>query len=427
MLSWLPRRRARIESTEAEAEALVRDLGEAAYNAARLREHEASSDEIARDWGCVALVVARLIGERKDVDPLVRVAMNAALVPDRKVAAARQPRSLPEPTPAEKPARVITAMTQSRAGGQFFAGTCKLATSDPIPDEVAALVEASIADNTRRAYRSDLDHFSAWGGTLPAEPALVASYLAMHAETLSVATLVRRIATISKAHEARGLPNPCRSEIVRATLRGVKRMRGIAQREAKPVLRDDLFRVLDFMGEGVKDARDRALLLIGFAGGFRRSELVGLSCDDIERVRQGLIVTLRRSKTDQEGSGRKIGIPFGRTRHCPVLALDGWLTVSGIEAGPIFRPVDRHGRIGAARLSGEGVSLVVKECATAAGIDPTGFSGHSLRAGFATSAVQAGVTTLKIRSQTGHASDTMLSRYVRDGELFVDNAAGALL
>ena len=113
MLSWLPRRRARIESTEAEAEALVRDLGEAAYNAARLREHEASSDEIARDWGCVALVVARLIGERKDVDPLVRVAMNAALVPDRKVAAARQPRSLPEPTPAKKPARVITAMTQS--------------------------------------------------------------------------------------------------------------------------------------------------------------------------------------------------------------------------------------------------------------------------------------------------------------------------
>jgi integrase len=154
---------------------------------------------------------------------------------------------------------------------------------------------------------------------------------------------------------------------------------------------------------------------------------VGLNYDDVERVRQGLVVTLRRSKTDQEGAGRKVGIPFGRTRHCPVLALDGWLTVSGIEAGPIFRPVDRHRRIGAARLSGEGVSLVVKESAAAAGIDPTGFSGHSLRAGFATSAVQAGVSILKIRSQTGHASDTMLSRYVRDGELFIDNAAGALL
>ena len=113
--------------------------------------------------------------------------------------------------------------------------------SDPVSDEVAALVEASIADSTRRAYRSDLDHFAAWGGTLPAEPPLVASYLAAHAETLSVATLVRRIATISKAHEARGMPNPCRSEVVRATLRGVKRTRGVAQREAKPLLREDLF------------------------------------------------------------------------------------------------------------------------------------------------------------------------------------------
>ena len=193
----------------------------------------------------------------------------------------------------------------SAAAGQHLNSCSQLHDSAPdvVPDEVAALVEASIADNTRRAYRSDLDHFAAWGGTLPAEPALVASYLAAHAETLSVATLVRRIATVSKAHEARGLPNPCRSEIVRATLRGIKRTRGIAQREAKPLLREDLFRVLDAMGEGVKDARDRALLLIGFAGGFRRSEIVGLNCDDVERVRQGLIVTLRRSKTDQEGRG----------------------------------------------------------------------------------------------------------------------------
>ncbi len=223
------------------------------------------------------------------------------------------------------------------------------------------------------------------------------------------------------------MPNPCRSEIVRATLRGVKRTRGVAQCEAKPLLREDLFRVLDAIGEGLKDARDRALLLIGFAGGFRRSEIVALNCDDAERVRQGLIITLRRSKTDQEGAGRNVGLPFGRTRHCPVLALDRWLAVSGIEAGPVFRPVDRHGRFAPERLSGEAVSLIVKERVAAVAIDPTGFSGHSLRAGFATSAVKAGVSTLKIRSQTGHASDDMLARYVRDGELFVDNAAGALL
>ena len=307
--------------------------------------------------------------------------------------------------------------------GRECASNC---TSD-LHGRVAALVENSISDNTRRAYQSDLAHFEAWGGQLPADPGIVASYLAAHSETLSVATLVRRLATISKAHEARCLPNPCRSEIVRATLRGIKRMRGIAQREAKPLLREDLFRVLDAMGEGVKDARDRALLLIGFAGGFRRSEMVGLDFADVERVRQGMVILLRHSKTDQEGAGRKVGLPFGRTRHCPILAVEGWLAVSGIGEGPIFRPVNRHGHVAAERLSGEAVSLVVKERVAAAGMDPAGFSGHSLRAGFATSAAQAGVSSLKIRAQTGHASDAMLARYIRDGELFADNAAGALL
>ena len=210
-------------------------------------------------------------------------------------------------------------------------------------------------------------------------------------------------------------------------MRGIKRTRGVAQREVKPLLREDLFRVLDAVGESVKDVRDRALLLVGFAGRFRRSELVGLDYADVERVRQGIIVRLRRSKTDHEGPGRKVGIPFGRTRHCPVLALDGWLAVSGIEAGPVFRPVDRHGRVASARLSGEAVSLIIKERVAAAKLDPTGLSGHSLRAGFATSAVQAGVSTLKIRGHTGHASDAMLARYVRDVELFIRDAAGAIL
>jgi integrase len=167
--------------------------------------------------------------------------------------------------------------------------------------------------------------------------------------------------------------------------------------------------------------------LIGFAGGFRRSELVGLVRSDIETVRQGLIVSIRRSKTDQEGQGRKLGIPYGRTRWCPVAALEAWLAISGIEQGPLFRPVDRHGRIYADRLSGEAVSLVVKERVKEAGIDPEGYSGHSLRAGLATSAAGVGVSTWKIKAQTGHASDAMLSRYIRDGEMFSQNAAGALL
>jgi site-specific recombinase XerC len=190
-----------------------------------------------------------------------------------------------------------------------------------IDPKVAALVENSLSPNTRRAYLSDLAHAEACGASIPATPEQIASYLAAHAGLLSVATLVRRVASISKAHEARGFPNPCRSEIVRATLRGIKRTRGTAQHQAKPLLRGDLILVLERLGDSLKDVRDRALLLIGFAGGFRRSELVGLDFGDIEHVRQGLVITLRRSKTDQEGAGRKIGIPHGRTRHCPVEAL----------------------------------------------------------------------------------------------------------
>lgn len=158
-----------------------------------------------------------------------------------------------------------------------------------------------------------------------------------------------------------------------------------------------------------------------------REELVGLDHSDVEHVRQGLVIHLRRSKTDQEGAGRKIGIPHGRTRWCPVVARDHWFARSTIDAGPIFRGVNRHGQLLDHRLSGEAVSLILKERAAAAGLDPAGFSGHSLRAGFATSAAKAGASSWKIRAQTGHASDAMLSRYLRNGELFADNAAGAVL
>ena len=296
-----------------------------------------------------------------------------------------------------------------------------------LPAAVAGYVRDSLAANTRRAYLSDLRHFEAWGGSLPAAPETIAAYLAAHAAMLSVATLVRRLASISKAHQARGLINPARSEFARTTLRGIKRTRGCPQQRAKPLLRDDLLLVLDAMGDGLRDVRDRALLLIGFAAALRRSELVALDVADIEHVRRGIVLYLRHSKTDQDGEGQKIAIPFGRTRWCPVAALDAWLQASGVSEGAIFRPVDRHGRVHNVRLSGEAVSIIMRERAAAGGLDQTGYSGHSLRAGLATSAAQAGVPTWRIRQQTRHASDAMLSRYIREGELFSDNAAGALL
>lgn len=301
------------------------------------------------------------------------------------------------------------------------------ADSGRLPEHLRSLVRDSLSANTRRAYASDLARYTAWGGSIPAGPKLIAEYLAAHQDTHAVASLLRWLVSLAKAHRAIDAPDPTRHELVRSVLRGIRRKHGSAQRQAKPLLRDDLFEVLDGIGSGTKADRDRALLLIGFAGGFRRSELVGLDVTDVDVEKQGLILNVRSSKTDQLGVGRKIGIPFGRTRHCPVHAMEAWLAVSEISTGPIFRPVNRHGEVLAKRLSGEAVSTIIKHRLRHASIDPAGYSGHSLRSGFATSAAQAGVSSWKIRQQTGHASDAMLVRYIRDGELFVENGAGAIL
>ena len=298
---------------------------------------------------------------------------------------------------------------------------------EAVTPTIADLVRESLSSNTRAAYLGDLAHFENWGGRIPADPETVAAYLAAHGDSLCVATLNRRLAALAKVHRSHGVTNPTSSELVKSVLRGLKRIKGTAQRQATPLLKEDLILALDATGEGLKHLRDRALLLIGFAGGFRRSELVGLTCDDVERVRQGIVLTLRRSKTDQTGEGRKIGIPLARGRWCPVGALEQWLASSGIVDGSLFRPVDRHSKMGLQALSAGAVCLVVKERVRAIGIDASSYSGHSLRAGLATSAAQAGVPSWKIRQQTGHASDAMLARYIRDGELFVCNAAGALL
>ncbi len=210
-------------------------------------------------------------------------------------------------------------------------------------------------------------------------------------------------------------------------MRGIKRQIGTAQRQAKPLLKEDLFAVLELMGTKPKDIRDKALLLLGFAGAFRRSELVELNVEDIEAVRQGIIINLRKSKTDQTGDGRKIGIPNGRTRWCPVKHLDDYMKSSNNDEGPLFCSMTKSKQVSNDRLSGEAVSLIIKERVQKAGYDPELYSGHSLRSGLATSAVMAGASTFKIREITGHASDTMLQRYVRDGSLFEDNAVGYVL
>ena len=294
-------------------------------------------------------------------------------------------------------------------------------------EDVADFVRESLAANTRRAYASDISRFEKWGGRLPATPEMVATYLTAHASSHSPITLVRWLASISKAHRAIRVNDPTKVELVKSVLRGIRRRHGKAPEQAVPLTREILLEVLDAISDDPKGMRDRALLLIGFAGGFRRSELVGLDFGDVNPVQAGLILTVRRSKTDQTGIGRNIGIPFARGRHCPVKALQSWLEFSSIADGPLFRPVDRHAVIGNSRLSGEAVSLVIKDRLERVHISPIGFSGHSLRAGFVTSAAKAGIASWKIRQQTGHTSDTMLARYIRDIDIFIDNPAGTLL
>lgn len=295
-----------------------------------------------------------------------------------------------------------------------------------ISSKVSDYLRASLSDNSRRAYRSDLNHFLSWGGSIPASPELVAAYLAAHAGHHAAATLARRLVSIGKAHTAQGLQSPTESELVRATLRGIRHTHGSAQRQVAPAVKEDVIAMVAGL-TGIKGTRDRALLLIGFAGAFRRSELVSLTVADIEQAKQGIVVHLIRSKTDQEGRGRKVAIPYARGAVCPILALQQWLEVSGITDGPIFRPVNRHGLIADAALTPQAVALVVKERAQDVGLNPATYAGHSLRAGLVTSAAQLGVSSWKIRAQTGHKSDAMLSRYIRDANIFVDNAAGAIL
>lgn len=314
---------------------------------------------------------------------------------------------------------------------QTDAGTMVPTSHHPLtgilrPD-VQRLVTASLADASKRAYRLDIAHFEATGRQLPATPEIVAAYLAEGAQTYAVATLQRRLASISKAHRAISAEDPTKSELVRATLRGVRRTLGVKQRQAQALLRDDLFAILDRLGERTKDVRDRAMLLLGWACALRRSELVALDVEDLAFTGQGALVTIKRSKTDQEGAGREIAMPYGRTRHCPIAALKRWLEVAGIETGPIFLGMDKHGHIIPERISGEAVSDVVKIRVSSAGYDPAVFSAHSLRSGFATSAAMAGATSYKIRQVTGHRSEAGLAPYLRAIDLFEDNATARVL
>jgi integrase len=305
---------------------------------------------------------------------------------------------------------------------------------DPLALQAAAFARAAKAPSTLRAYAADWRHFVAWCddrgvSALPTTPETVALYLAALAATHRPATITRRLTAITKAHQARGLVSPATvSELaVGETLKGIRRTLGTAQKAKAPILTADLLRVLAHLPQDLAGIRDRALLLVGYAGAFRRSELAALDLAHLAWVDEGAVLTLGRSKTDQEGQGRKVAIPRGaHAATCPVRALRSWIDLAPISAGPLFRPVDRHGKLRNGRLHPDAVGAIVQRALARAGFDAGKYGGHSLRAGFATQAAKNGATAFDIMRQTGHRSVQTVSRYVREAQLFRDAPASKL-
>lgn len=279
---------------------------------------------------------------------------------------------------------------------------------------------ASKAEATVRTYRSAWRGFVRWCEiqgleALPADGATVAFYVTTRAKVgIKPASIDLDLAAIAAAHAAAGHPSPRSSAEVQAVRAGIRRTHGVAQRQAAPILPDDLRAMVAALPDTLAGKRDRALLLLGFATGSRRSELAALQAEDVVFVSRGLEVAVRRSKTDQEGRGHVKPVPFGRFPSvCPVRAVKAWIKAAGLEDGPLFRPINRHGHIAPRALTGHSINRIVKRAARAAGLDAAAISGHSLRAGLVTAAVLAGRTDREIMAQTGHRSAEMLTRYTR--------------
>jgi integrase len=255
----------------------------------------------------------------------------------------------------------------------------------------------------------------------------VAAFLAAEANRgVKIATISRRLAAIRYAHKFAGYEPPTNVEAVKATLRGIRRTAGSAPARKAPATADKVLAMVAAADSGLKSLRDRAILLLGFAGAFRRSELVALNVADLQFCAGGLRVTIRRSKTDQDGFGTTIAIARGSVA-CPVDAVLAWIKSAAIEDGPLFRPVTRTGRIVPRRLSARAVAELVKSYARRAGFKAANFSGHSLRSGFLTSAAARGASVFKMMDVSRHKSVDTLRGYVRDAEMFRDHAGDGLL
>jgi site-specific recombinase XerD len=307
-----------------------------------------------------------------------------------------------------------------------------LAEAEAEMDAALSFAEAEKSEGTRRAYRSDFRIFTAWCRErgleqMPATPATVARFLSGQATGgLKASTIGGRAAAIAYAHKLAGHEPPTSAESLKAVVRGIRRTIGTAPVRKSPATADLVGQMLATCDTTLRSRRDAALLALGFAGAFRRSELVALTVADLVDGPDGFRVMIRHSKTDQEGAGQEIAIPRG-CRIRPVELVQAWLEAAGIASGPVFRQVAKGGRVLAEALSGHSAAEIVKRHAELAGLDPAAFAGHSLRAGYLTSAAEAGASALKMIEVSRHKSLDMLTTYVRRADLFRDHSGSAFL
>ena len=302
-----------------------------------------------------------------------------------------------------------------------------------LQEETILNLKSSKSDNTLRAYKSDFKDFGLFCAkngfkSLPSEPKVISLYLThLSTKDIKMSTLKRRLVSIGVIHKLKGHYLDAKHPSIIENIMGIKRRKGSSQKGKKPILISDLkilIKAIDKQkNDEIKKLRDRTIILIGFSGGFRRNEIVSLNYDDLEFMPEGLKITLRRSKTDQYGEGSLKGLPyFDNPEYCPVLSTKKWLNFSKINTGPVFRRFNKGSKLSEKRLTDQTVALLIKQYLKLAGIDSRNFSGHSLRSGFATSAAESGVEERSIMAMTGHKSTEMVRRYIKEANIFKNNA-----
>ncbi|MDA8851538.1 site-specific integrase [Candidatus Pelagibacter sp.] len=302
-----------------------------------------------------------------------------------------------------------------------------------LQEETLLNLQNSKANNTVRAYKSDFNDFELFciqNGfkSLPSEPKIVSLYLTnLSTKDAKMSTLKRRLVSIGVIHKLQGHYLDTKHPSIIENVLGIRRRKGSIQKSKKPILISSLKKIINVIDEQnkkeIKKYRDRSIILIGFSGGFRRNEIVSLDFEDLDFVPEGLKISLRRSKTDQFGEGFTKALPyFNNSQYCPVVSLKKWIEISKITSGSVFRRFSKGSRLSENRLTDQTVALLIKEYLKLTGIDSKNYSGHSLRSGFATSAAESGAEERSIMAMTGHKSTEMVRRYIKEANLFKNNA-----